>query len=49
MRHRGHERGRVIVVPGWYNKLAAGLLQYLPQPLVRAIIRAGSAKYHLGD
>jgi short-subunit dehydrogenase len=45
----GNERGRVVVVPGWYNKLAAGLLQYLPQPLVLAIIRAGSAKYHLGD
>ena len=40
-------RGRVVVVPGWHNKFAAALLHYLPAPLVRAVIRAGSAKYHL--
>jgi short-subunit dehydrogenase len=42
-------RGKVVFVPGLHNKLAAALLHYLPEPLVQAIIRRGSAKYHLGD
>jgi short-subunit dehydrogenase len=42
-----NERGRVVVVPGWRNKLAAALLHYLPTPLVSAVIRRGAAKYHL--
>jgi short-subunit dehydrogenase len=44
---RANEQGRVVVVPGWHNKLAAFLLHYMPGPLVRAAIRAGSARYHL--
>ena len=44
---RGNERGKVVVIPGWHNRLAAALLRGLPEPLVRAIIAAGSAKYHL--
>ena len=44
---RANERGRVVVVPGWHNKLAATLLRGLPEPLVRRLIAAGSAKYHL--
>jgi short-subunit dehydrogenase len=39
--------GRVIVVPGWHNWIAAVLLQYLPQSLVRMLLIKGSAKYHL--
>ncbi len=39
--------GRVIVVPGWHNVIAAALLQYLPQSLVRMLLMKGSAKYHL--
>jgi short-subunit dehydrogenase len=46
---RANGRGRVVVVPGWHNKVAAGLMRTLPESLVRAIIAAGSAKYHLGD
>ncbi|HEY5072463.1 MAG TPA: SDR family NAD(P)-dependent oxidoreductase [Caulobacteraceae bacterium] len=47
---RANDRGRVVVVvPGWHNKIAAGLLHYLPTPLVEAVIRAGSARYHLRD
>jgi short-subunit dehydrogenase len=46
---RGNEKGRVVVVPGWHNKLAAGLLHYLPGPLVDAAIRTGSARYHLRE
>lgn len=45
----GNRAGKVVVVPGWHNRVAAFLLQYFPQPIVRAAIRAGSAKYHLGD
>lgn len=39
--------GRVVIVPGWHNKIAAALLQYLPQSLVRMLLMKGSAKYHL--
>jgi uncharacterized protein len=40
-------RGQIVVVPGWHNKIAAFVLQYFPQSLVRAAILRGSAKYHL--
>ncbi|MHB8530419.1 MAG: SDR family NAD(P)-dependent oxidoreductase [Caulobacteraceae bacterium] len=46
---RDNERGKVVVVPGWHNKVAAFLLEYLPRPIVRAVIAAGSARFHLGD
>lgn len=46
---RANQRGKVVVVPGWHNRLAVALMRSLPEPLVRAIIAAGSAKYHLGD
>ena len=42
-------RGRVVVVPGWHNKIAAVLMHYLPESLVRFILRKGSEKYHLKD
>jgi len=44
---RGNERGKVVVIPGWHNRIAASLLRGLPEPLVRRVIAAGSAKYHL--
>lgn len=45
-----NDRGRVVVIPGWWNALAAGLMRLLPMGLVRAILMRGSAKYHLdGD
>lgn len=43
----GNEAGRVVVIPGWWNAAAAFLMHYLPGPLVRAIVRKGSAKYVL--
>jgi short-subunit dehydrogenase len=43
----GNARGQIVVVPGWHNRLAAFVLQYFPQTLVRAAILRGSAKYHL--
>ena len=45
---RANASGRVVVVPGWHNQIAAILLHYLPQPLVSAIVRAGAAKFRVG-
>jgi hypothetical protein len=44
---RGNEAGRVVVIPGWHNRLAVALMRGLPEPLVRAIINAGAARYRL--
>jgi hypothetical protein len=44
---RGNERGKVVVIPGWQNRLSAILMKTLPEPVLRSIIAAGSAKYHL--
>ncbi len=46
---RANDTGRVVVIPGWYNALAAGLMRYLPAGLVRAILMRASARYHLED
>ena len=45
----GNLRGKVVVVPGLHNQIAAALLHYLPEPIVSAVVRRGSAKYHLED
>ena len=42
-----NDKGQVVVVPGWHNAVAATLLHYLPQGLVRWGLMKGSAKYHL--
>jgi short-subunit dehydrogenase len=42
-----NDRGKVVVVPGWHNAVAATLLRYLPEGLVRVLLMKGSAKYHL--
>ena len=44
---KANDKGRVIVVPGWYNALAASMMRALPQGLVRWALMKGSAKYHL--
>lgn len=44
---KANDRGQVIVVPGWYNALAASLMRMLPQALVRGALMKGSARYHL--
>jgi short-subunit dehydrogenase len=46
---RANAKGKVVVVPGWHNQVAAIFLRYLPEPWVRAAVMAGSAKYHLED
>ena len=42
-----HDRGRVVVVPGLHNKIAAAVLRWTPEPLLIAILGRASAKYHL--
>ena len=44
-----NERGRVTVVPGLHNQVAAILMRYLPEPLVATLIRRGAAKYQLKE
>jgi short-subunit dehydrogenase len=44
---RANEAGKVIAISGWHNRLAVALMRGLPEPLVRAAISAGSAKYRL--
>jgi len=46
---RGNEAGRVIVIPGWRNRLAVAVLRGLPESLLRAVINKGAAKYRLKD
>jgi uncharacterized protein len=41
----GNQRGRVVVIPGWHNRLSVFLLRALPEPLVRAVVGAAAAKY----
>lgn len=43
----GNEAGRVVVIPGWTNRLAVAAMRGLPEPLVRAVINAGAARYRL--
>lgn len=40
-------RGKVVVVPGWWNRVAASLMRGLPAPLVRAVLMKASADYVL--
>ena len=44
-----NERGKVVEVPGWHNKLAVALLKGLPEPLISALIARGGAQYRLED
>ncbi|NBW06846.1 MAG: SDR family oxidoreductase [Caulobacteraceae bacterium] len=46
---KANDRRKVIVVPGWYNALAASLMRALPQGIVRWALMRGSAKYHLAS
>ncbi len=46
---RGNAAGRLVVIPGWHNQLAVGVMRALPEPLVRAMINAGAARYRPKD
>ncbi len=40
-----NEAGRVVVTPGWYNRLAVSLMRGLPEGLVRSLINTAAARY----
>lgn len=46
---RANEKGRVVEVPAWWNKLAVLAMTSLPEPMVAAMVRRGAAKYQLQD
>lgn len=46
---RRNEKGVEIVVPGLATKCAAGLMQVLPERLMRALTRPAAEKYYVGD
>ncbi len=46
---KGNEAGRVVVIPGWHNRVAVAIMRLLPEPLVRSVINAGAAKYRIKD
>ena len=41
----GNAHGRVVVIPGWWNRLSVFLLRALPTALVRAVVGRAAAKY----
>ena len=44
-----NEAGKVVIVPGWHNKLAVLAMKAVPDALLSAAIRRGAAKYQLKD
>ncbi len=46
---RANEAGRVVVVPGWRNTLAVGLLRVLPETFTRRLVDRFGARYLLGE
>ncbi len=44
-----NERGHEIVVPGMAPKLAAAMLRFLPEPIMRAFTRSAAGKYYVGE
>jgi short-subunit dehydrogenase len=42
-------RGKVVLVPGWHNKLAVAVLKCTPQWLQIALLTRATAKFHLKD
>ncbi|MBI1358779.1 MAG: SDR family NAD(P)-dependent oxidoreductase [Alphaproteobacteria bacterium] len=46
---KANDKGRTVVIPGLINQFAAGLMKYLPDSLVAAIIRGAAEKYRVED
>ncbi|MEP7209967.1 MAG: SDR family oxidoreductase [Alphaproteobacteria bacterium] len=46
---KANAKGQAVVIPGLHNKIAAGLMKYLPDGLVTAIIRGAAEKYRVED
>ncbi len=44
-----NERGHEIVVPGMPPKLAAALMRFLPEPMMRVLTRSAAEKYYVGE
>ena len=44
-----NDRGKVVIVPGWRNKLAVAVLKLTPEFIAIPLITRGAAKYHLED
>ncbi len=44
-----NQKGHEIVVPGMAPKLAAALMRFLPEPLMRAFTRSAAEKYYVGE
>jgi short-subunit dehydrogenase len=44
-----NEAGRVVVIPGWYNRLAVAVMRAMPEALTRATINAGAVRYRPKD
>jgi hypothetical protein len=42
-------RGKVVLVPGWHNKVAVAILKLTPEFIAIPLIKRGAAKYHLED
>ncbi|HEY3949569.1 SDR family NAD(P)-dependent oxidoreductase [Phenylobacterium sp.] len=42
-------RGKVVLVPGWHNKVAVAILKATPEFIAIPLIKRGAAKYHLED
>lgn len=46
---RANDKGKPLCIPGLHNKIGAGLMKYLPDALVTAIVRSASEKYRVKD
>ena len=44
-----NDRGKVVLVPGWHNKVAVAILKLTPEFIAIPLIKRGAAKYHLED
>jgi uncharacterized protein len=44
-----NDLGHEIVVPGIPPKLAAALMRFLPEPIMRALTRSAAEKYYVGE
>jgi len=45
---RANDRSQTLAIPGFHNKLAAGLMKYLPDGVVIPILRRAAEKYRVG-
>ncbi len=44
-----NQTGHEIVVPAMLPKLVAGLMRFLPEPIMRALTRVAAEKYYVGE